>query len=552
MVFLHINRTTVDSSKGLNPIDRLNKFIHTNKNVFALIYMEGCGPCNATRPEWAKLKNVLKKYENDDNIIIVDIDKDFLNRVKYIKTQPVGFPTIRYITNRGNTVEDYEDSKIDTKDRTVDSFVDWINYKINENTKEGEKGGTSNKKGGMLIDTKDSNSFNEFIENSTFKILSRGANGITFVATTNTSYTSKYSYLNSYKYGDPVTKLLIKITFINDSNDYSILISPREFNTTKSELFKNEVNIQTDIFLKSMNYLQPICPAIVYADCLTDEPSIKHILSVIKKYTTDSKTSFICNEIYKNYGYNNFEKLGIIGMEFADNYQTLFNLKNSDKFELYKDMSLYLLLRLAIETGYTHGDFHPGNIMINTTYNNYFKNIMGAPFLIDFGYAQKIPLDILNIIKENYKKKFYTTALKELCNIKRTDNLSMNDYKDFYGWACGQYDYKKQQPMTEFKNSTNEVIKILFKRREDAIDNTITLFDQKHSTDPKYPLLPLSNAVKNKMFSGLIGGKKKTKNYTRKNNKKGGKWSLKYKRSINCRRPKGFSQRQYCKYSRRK
>ena len=29
---------------------------------------------------------------------------------------------------------------------------------------------------------------------------------------------------------------------------------------------------------------------------------------------------------------------------------------------------------------------------------------------------------------------------------------------------------------------------------------------------------------------------------------RGGKWSLKYKRSINCKRPKGFSQRQYCKY----
>jgi hypothetical protein len=30
-------------------------------------------------------------------------------------------------------------------------------------------------------------------------------------------------------------------------------------------------------------------------------------------------------------------------------------------------------------------------------------------------------------------------------------------------------------------------------------------------------------------------------------NKKGGKWSLKYKRKINCKRPKGFSQKQYCK-----
>ena len=30
------------------------------------------------------------------------------------------------------------------------------------------------------------------------------------------------------------------------------------------------------------------------------------------------------------------------------------------------------------------------------------------------------------------------------------------------------------------------------------------------------------------------------------------KWSNKYKKSINCRDPKGFSQRQYCKYGRTK
>ncbi len=32
---------------------------------------------------------------------------------------------------------------------------------------------------------------------------------------------------------------------------------------------------------------------------------------------------------------------------------------------------------------------------------------------------------------------------------------------------------------------------------------------------------------------------------------KGGKWSKKYKKSINCKKPKGFSQRQYCKYGRK-
>ncbi len=28
------------------------------------------------------------------------------------------------------------------------------------------------------------------------------------------------------------------------------------------------------------------------------------------------------------------------------------------------------------------------------------------------------------------------------------------------------------------------------------------------------------------------------------------KWSLKYKRSIDCKHPKGFSQKQHCKYGR--
>ena len=37
---------------------------------------------------------------------------------------------------------------------------------------------------------------------------------------------------------------------------------------------------------------------------------------------------------------------------------------------------------------------------------------------------------------------------------------------------------------------------------------------------------------------------------TRSKKRMGGKWSMKYKKSINCNRPKGFSQKQHCKYGR--
>ena len=44
-----------------------------------------------------------------------------------------------------------------------------------------------------------------------------------------------------------------------------------------------------------------------------------------------------------------------------------------------------------------------------------------------------------------------------------------------------------------------------------------------------------------------ILNEKRGKNHTRKH---GGKWSMKYKKSINCKKPKGFSQKQHCKYGR--
>jgi|TARA_Y100000816_G_C26106114_1_gene587936 hypothetical protein len=37
-----------------------------------------------------------------------------------------------------------------------------------------------------------------------------------------------------------------------------------------------------------------------------------------------------------------------------------------------------------------------------------------------------------------------------------------------------------------------------------------------------------------------------------KKNKTKRTWSKKYKKSINCKKPKGFSQKQYCKYGRNK
>jgi hypothetical protein len=166
MVFLHIDKLNVmkDTKKNVKPSIVLDDIIQkNNKNkVFVLIHMEGCGPCMATLPEWKKIEHVLDKFENKDDIAIVDIERQALPHVKNIKNPPNSFPTIRYITDGGKFVETYEDSDIKNKDRTIDSFVEWINSKTKEkiDTRKNKTYKKYNKRGGRKWSIKYKKSIN--------------------------------------------------------------------------------------------------------------------------------------------------------------------------------------------------------------------------------------------------------------------------------------------------------------------------------------------------------------------------------------------------------
>ena len=122
MYVLHIN-----SEKE---VGKVNQLIKNGSDVFILVYMVGCGPCNATRPEWSKIESALKnQYSKNNKLVIVDINKDYISKVNHIGTID-GFPTIKYIGNYGKTVEQYEKSSITKKDRSINSFINWIESKI--------------------------------------------------------------------------------------------------------------------------------------------------------------------------------------------------------------------------------------------------------------------------------------------------------------------------------------------------------------------------------------------------------------------------------------
>ena len=90
---------------------KLNKHLDSGHHVFALIYMEGCGPCNAARPEWGKLKRTLgQQYKRNKS--------------------PNAFPTIIYISP--NKIENFENSSINDKSRNVDCFMNWIESHVSK------------------------------------------------------------------------------------------------------------------------------------------------------------------------------------------------------------------------------------------------------------------------------------------------------------------------------------------------------------------------------------------------------------------------------------
>jgi hypothetical protein len=402
-------------------------------------------------------------------------------------------------------------------------------------------------------------------------------------------------------YGKIVKKLLIKLQFVNDQKKISINIDTDYKITSVKKLdIENEINIQTDIFFKTLNYMQPLCPSIIYADILTDDEEKLDMMNLLKKadflpnnapveniisinnigiiameMVNDSRTLYTYiseseDQSEKVYGYinnmkeyindnmnnidatmrnidkqreklnnmENKEDIAIIEEKIKnmENYIKSIeeNIKDAEKYikdaeaklktitedvEFVKNICRYALLKLALETGYNHSDFHNGNILLEKD-TTYFDNIKLSPVLIDFGRTNKLDLNILYAIKKSVEEKNYVNALSYLCQPYNTTKTfhTKSEYKKYYGWICG--DYGGTIPEDKLSDSVNIQIDELFKSHEVSIDKNVEIMNKLHDADPtKYPLLPLSNNIKNLLYNGMIGGRKKRKTRKNKSNK---------------------------------
>ena len=141
MPVIHIP-SKMDQTKMKDNASAMNKFLKSGKNAFVLIYMDGCGPCMSTHPEWKKLAS---KFENQDDIGVFDVEMSNLANIDHegLKRNIAGYPTMRHV--HGNTTSEYEKCENISHDRTHESFIDWIDS-ISSNKKSSMRGGGSSRR----------------------------------------------------------------------------------------------------------------------------------------------------------------------------------------------------------------------------------------------------------------------------------------------------------------------------------------------------------------------------------------------------------------------
>jgi hypothetical protein len=492
--------------------------------------------------------------------------------------------------------------------------------------------------GGIIIKDKDpEKAFHSFIKNRSYlHMISKTPTSVLLECTLNRDVlqNSPYLMLRPEDYKSPVNCILIKLGLVvtnieninNNERNYidkfiNLYFQMREKEKNKQKMnsnhekFKNynisgskqnfidEINIQTDVFLKTIDYLDPICPGVVYGNVIDDmNESIKFISDLQKG--CGGETDRVLTELQKVFGYlyelsnkkktvtkiiqdsingirgdkspsqltnediNNLNLvyymakillidesskfnigLGIIAMEFVDNgYKTFGNLYNDilvngsykDQVLNYENMARLKLIDLALKTGYSQCDFHWSNIMINPTLPGYYEGYEGRVMLIDFGYAKKIPFVQLAEIKDSYENQDYMNCIKIIFGLGRIDGDPKNIFEDYihlFGWIPHLYSNLSQlriENTSEILNTLNKEIGSLIIAQEEAIDNRIKMFDDLHEQfkgEGIYPLLPLSNQIKNNLFKGMIkeGGRrrKNKKHRTQQRHRK----SRKFKKS---------------------
>ena len=288
-------------------------------------------------------------------------------------------------------------------------------------------------KGGVFAKEED---LDIFLQECRISYLSSGAFGVVFLVE---SDTSPYVSIRDDK---RINKMIIKLCGISDHTfPLTATIGGKSYTvkTVTEKSFEREIEIQTEVFFRTSEYLDPICPCIIHSeiknadfDHVNRERLAPRLSNLLSKTVPESIGYNLLNLFVDQIVSGKLSMYGLICMEYADGFETLHTICKKDPkpiklIEEYQTVARYKLIQMTLKTQYTHSDFHYGNILCKD----------GDVLLIDFGLSNKLDHEKWKILKKECDSHSYYDALESIFYPLRYDSYDLRNNMDDYGWLLG-------------------------------------------------------------------------------------------------------------------
>jgi len=277
-----------------------------------------------------------------------------------------------------------------------------------------------------------------FLQECRVSYLSSGAFGVIFLVQ---SDTSPYVSIRNHK---PINKMIIKLCGVsNHTFPLTATIGGNQYTvkTVSEKSFEREIEIQTEVFFRTCEYLDPICPCIIHTEVKradydsvkrkTFSPRLSHLLSKTNPQTAEHiLLHFFLHQITSG----TLSMYGLICMEYADGFETLHHLKKTESkqtIEQFESIARQKLIEMTLKTSYTHSDFHDGNILCRLSKDG------PEVTLIDFGLCNRLNDEQWHTLKEEWDSHRYYDALESIFYPLRYDSYDLRNRMDEYGWLLG-------------------------------------------------------------------------------------------------------------------
>lgn len=357
-------------------------------------------------------------------------------------------------------------------------------------------------KGGVFAKEED---LDIFLQECRISYLSSGAYGIVFLIQSDTS-----PYV-SVKDDRHINKMIVKLCAINNHGTHSIGSAQYSVKTVTEKSFEREIEIQTEVFFRTCDYLDPICPCIIHSEIKgADFDPVKiqrlapRLSNLLNKTNPDTVEYILLKLFVDQITSGRLSQYGLICMEYADGFETLYRLKKTETHETidtFENIARQKLIEMTLKTNYTHSDFHAGNILCK----------LGTlqVMIIDFGLCNRLYDDQWKTLKEEWDSHQYYNALESIFYPLRYDNYDLRNRMDQYGWLLGtdeiEYDEddefeeiyvaepvidkinKEIEKLVEEQNKKNQLLKEAFPKKFPLTEKQRQKFYQfKKEVPPRY------------------------------------------------------------------